>query len=306
MQPSPLPPPLDNGEELKRVLLLVDYSNILYRAYFSSLNGSETRPWLPLLRFLDSLRLCVQRCREGNIPIEVIFAGESRQKLERTKRDKTYKSQRVPVTNDEFRNFRKTLALLLKDLGATILSREGAEADDVIASVVAAVCPLNDSPWSTSSKRTDTTVIVFSNDKDLYQLLKYDRCYIYKNPGVFYTQEVFYDEFGFLPHNYPMYKAMIGDKSDNIHGVNGIGPVSATKHISEGSVPVTNPEFMDALNLVELDYDLDVPAHGEKLIFDFELLYSRKAILKFYGRNRQALNEIILAMRMLDSVYHKQ
>ena len=50
MKPSPIRPQLAEGDELKKVLLLVDYSNILYRAYFSSISGWEERPWLQIGR----------------------------------------------------------------------------------------------------------------------------------------------------------------------------------------------------------------------------------------------------------------
>jgi DNA polymerase-1 len=304
MKPSPILPALEEGEELKRVLLLVDYSNILYRSYFSSLNGSEGRPWLPVLRFLDSLRLCIQRANPTGVPVEIIFAGESRKKLERTKRDQTYKSTRIPVTHEIFRNFRKILALILDDMDSRIVSRDGAEADDVIASIANAVCKLDD-PLMESSPTTTTTVI-FSNDKDIYQLLKYKRCYVYKNPGVFYTPKLFEVEFGFTPKEYPLYKAMVGDKSDDISGVQGIGPVTARKHILEGTVPFDDPEFQKALDLIELDYNLDVPNVGDRLRFDLTLSRSENYIYKYYGKDTEAYDEIVLAMKMLYAAYYRK
>ena len=306
MRPSPILPELPEGEELKRILLLVDYSNILYRSYFGSIKEWENRPWLPILRFLDSLRLCVQRSKPEGIPVEVIFAGESRQKLERSKIDPSYKSQRAPIKHDIFRKFRKVLALILRDMDTHLVSRPGAEADDIIASVVSYVNPLDDPPWMPTSKKTSTTTIVFSNDKDLYQLLKYQRCYIFKNPGVFYTPELFRSEYGFDPYEFTAYKAMIGDKSDNVSGVNGIGPVNAKKHILDGTVPTDDPEFIKSIGLIALNYDLDVPTVGDKLTFDFDLEHGRDYIFEYYGRDTAAFDEIQLAMKMLYSVYYRK
>jgi len=302
VKPSPIRPvpQIGQGDSLKRVLLLIDYSNILYRSYFSSIKGWEERPWLPILRFIDSLRLCVQRSKIEGIPTQVIFAGESRKKLERSKLDSSYKSQRVPVQHVIFRNFRKIMALILADMGTQILSRDGAEADDIIASVVKCVCRDSQEPLN---KEYTTDVVIFTNDKDLYQLLRFDRCYIYQNPGQFYTRELFIDEYKFYPSEFDVYKAMVGDKTDNIPGVNGIGPVKARTNILDNTVPIYDSKFINALNLVSLDYDLDVPDMGEILYFDDTLFQSRDHIYEAYGRDGRAFEEIQLAFRMLEEVY---
>lgn len=308
MKPSPIRPQLVEGDELKKVLLLVDYSNILYRAYFSSISGWEERPWLPLLRFIDSLRLFVQRSKVKGVKTEIIFAGESREKLERSKFDPSYKSNRVPVTHEVFRNFRKIMALVLDDMGAKVLSRTGVEADDIIAAVVGLVCSdlYKESPLDDSFKNQKTDVIIFSNDKDLYQLLRFHRCYIYQMPGLFYTRENFIDEFGFHPDKFDLYKAMVGDKSDDISGVNGIGPVKATEHILNNTVPVDDPEFINSLKLVSLEYDLDVPNVGTTLSFNTNLNYSRDDIWRAYGAESRAFAEIQLAVAMLSTVYYEK
>lgn len=292
---------------LDRVLLLVDYSNILYRAYFSSIKDWEERPWLPIVRFIDSLRLCIQRSKVTGIRTEVIFAGESREKLERTKFDGSYKSNRVPVKSDTFRNFRKIMIRVLKDIGAGIISRAGAEADDVIAGIVGLVAindyPTKNPPLNSFKRKQKTDIVVFSNDKDLYQLLRFNRCYIYKNHGVFYTRENFIEEYKFHPDKFALYKAMAGDKSDNIPGINGIGPVKATEHILTNTIPHNDPEFKKALALINLDYDLDVPSVGSILRFNSNLDHSRKDILRTYGKNTRAFAEIQLSINMLKEVY---
>lgn len=306
MTPLFIRPPLAEGDELNRVLLLVDYSNILYRSYFSSTKGWEERPWLPILRFLDSLRLFIQRSAVAGVPMEIIFAGESRKKLDRSKLDTSYKSQRTPIQNDIFKNFRRIMAEILNDMGTDILARDGAEADDVIASIVGYVCnkceckvPCGDCD---RRKKHATDVFIFSNDRDLNQLLAYDRCYIYRNPGTFYTKEEFISEYKFPPNKFDVYKAMVGDKSDNIAGINGFGPVKATNYILEGILPIEEPEFVKSLRLVSLDYDLDVPIEGKVLTFDERLSHSRSDIFQAYGSDGKAFTEIQLALLMLEEV----
>ena len=305
MKPSPIRP-LVEGDILKRILLLVDYSNVLYRLYFSSIKEWEERPWSPIVRFLDSLRLCIRQSKVKGVPMEVIFAGESREKLDRTKIDKTYKSNRVPVRSNIFRNFRKIMALVLKDMGTGVLSRAGAEADDVIAGIVGLIAvdnyPTRNSPFKKNSSKQKTDIIIFSGDKDLYQLLRFNRCYIY-NQGVFYTRDNFIDEYKFNPNEFPFYKAMVGDRSDNISGVYGIGQAKATEHILNGCIPVNDPEFVKSLKLIDLDYDLDVPSTGKILRLDSELRHSKNDILRIYGKKTRAFAEIQLAINMLREVY---
>ena len=121
----PFRPPSTDRWPATRVLLLVDYSNLLYQSYFSGSKSWVDRPWLPILRFMDSLRLCIQRSKVDGASMEVIFAGESRKKLERTKIDASYKAQRHPIDHDVFRHFRKIMALEIRSI--PVLTGETAE-----------------------------------------------------------------------------------------------------------------------------------------------------------------------------------
>ena len=71
------PPSNTDRRPATRALLLVDYSNLLYQSYYSGSKGWVDRPWLPILRFMDSLRLCIQRSKVDGVPIEVICRRES-------------------------------------------------------------------------------------------------------------------------------------------------------------------------------------------------------------------------------------
>jgi 5'-3' exonuclease len=124
---------------------------------------------------------------------------------------------------------------------------------------------------------------------------------------VFYTKNNFVEEYEFEPLYFDSYKAMVGDSSDNVSGVNGVGPVNAKKHILNGSIPIDDPNYMHALKLIELNYDLDVPDIGDRLWFDFELSRSKPLIFDAYKNYDSALAfmEIQLAVKMLAEVYEK-
>lgn len=268
---------LDNTEQ---TLVLVDYSNLLYRAWFVS----NQRIWVAYCKFFDMLRLCVKRSKQPGVPIKVIFAGESSTILKRTQFEPTYKGNRKPVTEPKFKEFRSGLHGLIRLLGWDILCIDGAEADDVIASIVAKYChrcyckePCGDD--CDCAKKFKTDIVIFSGDRDIQQCLAWDRTFVYRAPGLFITKESFQEEHGFPVEKYNVYKALIGDKSDNIKGVEGFGPAKATKAIQANTVPedvweMHGPDGTDqfrlALELVNLDYKIDI---------DIDALYSGPPVI---------------------------
>lgn len=251
----------------ERTLVLVDWSNLMYRAWFVS----REQPWVAFCKFFDMLRLCIHKSKQPGVPINVIFCGESRTKLKRTELFPEYKGTRKASKNEEFAAFRKKLEVYIEKLGYQLLRVDGAEADDVIASIVANVChrcyckvPCENCDCQL---RYTTDVVIFSGDRDLQQLLAWDRVLIYRAPGLFIDQEAFEEEFGIPVKKYGVYKALIGDKSDNILGVEGFGPVKAAIAINANTVAEdiwelggekAAQEFKLALKLVNLDTKLDI------------------------------------------------
>ena len=85
-------------------------------------------------------------------------------------------------------------------------------------------------------------VVIFSGDKDNLQLIDGDRVVVELlrtgvSKTVTYNEALFLQDYGFSPKQFVDYKALVGDVSDNIPGVNGIGPKGATDLIKEyGSI----------------------------------------------------------------------
>lgn len=295
---------------MNRKILVVDWSNIMYRAWWSSQKDIELKPWLPLLRFVDMVRTAAQRSKCN----ELIFAGESRKKLKRTSIDPTYKSTRKPMQDPQFKFFRQACADIVKDFGCKIVSIDGAEADDVIASIVDKHCHLcNCKQRCVDCKHTlaySTEIVIFSNDQDMNQLLAYDRVTIYRHPGVLYSREDFIEEYGFDPKHFTVYKALIGDKSDNIQGCEGFGPVKAKESIVRDTVD-KDVEFSDneeafekAFELISLDVKLQIPDDECVPKLDNSLHASRNVILSLPLEVRDtALSEIKTALSRLELVF---
>lgn len=300
--------------DLSRVVILVDYSNLLYRSYFSSITSLQERPWLPILRFLDSLRLCVQRSKIDGTPLEIVFAGESKTPLIRSELDPTYKAQRSHLTDSAFQQVRGNIEKIVSDLGFEILNRDGYEADDIIASFVKKSCHQCRCKVRCANcehkSEYDTDIVVYSNDRDMNQLLSFDRCDIYRNAGihtgVFYTREDFEKDFGFSPLKFDRYKAMVGDKSDNIKGVDGFGPVTAKEYVLEDKTPI-DISYAKALELVQLFYEIEnIPDHGTD-ISNLEKSVKLRAnslldIAMQYGPDKLPYEEVLLSVQKFREV----
>lgn len=103
----------------------------------------------------------------------------------------------------------------LQNLPITTISIDQIEADDVIAYL---------------SSYFKQKVIVLSTDKDFLQLVS-DRVSVYSpSKKKMYTPNSLFDETGIWCENFIIYKALLGDKSDNIDGIKGIGPKTIEKN----------------------------------------------------------------------------
>ena len=280
-------PPESYQENTKQTLILVDYSNLLYRAWFVS----SKRIWVACGKFFDMLRLCVKRSKQKGVPLKVIFAGESKTKLDRAKIFKEYKGTRGTIEDPKFRNFRTKLPELLKFVGWDIICVDGAEADDVIASIVASHCHRYDDkvPCIGDCAATyDTDIVIFSGDRDLQQCLAWERTFIYRAPGLFVTKASCEEEYGVPAEKYAVYKALTGDRSDNIKGVEGFGPAKASVAVQAHSVAHDIwemsgqkgvDEFKLALKLVNLDTKLNIDLNS---LYLGAPIYEEEAIRKAY------------------------
>jgi len=288
--------------DTEKTLVLIDWSNLMYRAWFSS----KEQSLLAYLRFFDMVRACVHRSKQQGVPLEVIFCGESRTPLKRLEIDPTYKSNRTVPRNDEFREYRQELCHILELLGWRIVSVPAAEADDVIASITSQVCHRCTCKVKcencTCQEKYKTDVVIFSGDRDLQQLLAWDRVLIWRYPGIFVTKESFEDEYNIPVKQYTAYKALVGDKSDNISGVHGVGPVNACTMLSEGGLMLEErllelgnhaiEEFNKSYSLVKLDNGLNVeipefrmPNNFSDILNDDIVLAVKRLLIEFEDRS---------------------
>jgi len=110
--------------------------------------------------------------------------------------------------------------LKLLPVKTTILDK--VEADDIIAVLAEKLV-----------KKHDSTCFIVSSDKDFLQLVT-DKIIVYRPmEKEYYTPKVVEEKFGLLPHNFILHKTLLGDNSDNIKGVKGLGAKGIFKKFPE-------------------------------------------------------------------------
>ncbi len=130
-----------------------------------------------------------------------------------------YKAHRPPVPED-LKVQLPLVRLAAKVLNFKTLEQDGMEADDIIASLV-----------TTLSKAGEKSLII-SSDKDLMQLLSEHASFYDPMKAKYIKEEDILEKFGVYSDKIRHVLALIGDKSDNIPGVQGIGPKTAAELIN--------------------------------------------------------------------------
>jgi DNA polymerase-1 len=134
-----------------------------------------------------------------------------------------YKAKRNK-TPDEFRSQLPLIQRLLDTFHIRHLVLEGYEADDIIATL------------TTQALEQGMEVLVLTGDRDSLQLVTADSTVLYPMRGVSdlarMTPEAVEAKYGVPPHRYPELAALVGEDSDNLPGIPGVGPKTAAKWIS--------------------------------------------------------------------------
>lgn len=142
----------------------------------------------------------------------------------------SYKAQR-PKAPDELIFQIKEAHNLFLNFGIKFFEKPGFEADDLIASFV-----------NKFEKEPNLQIIILTGDRDTFQLIKDDKIIVrILKKGISetedYNENLVYEKFGVLPNQIIDFKALIGDPSDNIKGIPGIGPKTAKNLIEKyGSI----------------------------------------------------------------------
>ena len=200
-------------------LYLVDGYGFIFRAYHS-LPPLSSPDGIPVSAVYGFVNMMIKLC-ESHKPNMLAVVMDSGTKNYRHRLFPGYKSNR-PEPPKELKVQFAIIREALRALNIKIIEVDGYEADDLIAT------------YALAAIKSDNEVTVVSSDKDFMQLLAYDKIYMYdpvKNKLI--GERNVEEKFGVCSAQLCDALALIGDKSDNIPGVQGIGPKTASDLIKQ-------------------------------------------------------------------------
>ncbi len=193
-------------------LILVDGSSYLYRAYhaFPPLTNSAGEPTGAMYGVLNMLRSLIMQYQPTHAA--VVFDAKGR-----TFRDELfehYKSHRPPMP-DDLRSQIEPLHAMVKAMGLPLMAVSGVEADDVIGTL------------ALEAEKMGRPVLISTGDKDMAQLVTPNVTLINTMTNTILGPEEVINKYGVPPELIIDFLALMGDSSDNIPGVPGVGEKTA-------------------------------------------------------------------------------
>ncbi len=203
-------------------LMILDGNSIINRTFYGirMLTAPDGTPTNAVYGFLTVLR----KLLDEEKPHSLCVAFDLKAPTFRHLQYENYKAQRKAMPEDLAIQL-PIMKEVLDDLGIRRLELEGFEADDIIGTV------------SRMCNENGSECVIVTGDKDSFQLItetthvKHVKSRLGKTETIEYTPEVFFDEYGFEPKKLVDLKALMGDASDNITGVKGVGEKTAMELI---------------------------------------------------------------------------
>ena len=205
-------------------IILVDGNNLFFRSYYATaytgnlMKNSKGFPTNALYGFVSMINKIVSEEKP-----EYMIVAFDKGKTFRHEKYADYKAGRM-ATPDELKMQMPIAKDILKYMGITSYEIDNYEADDIIGTF-ARIC----------DQEQDFIGTIISSDKDLLQLIStdVDIKLLKQHDYIRYDNDSFKKEYGIDPINIIDLKALMGDSSDNIPGVKGIGEKTALKLLQE-------------------------------------------------------------------------
>ena len=253
---------------MKRKLFIVDGHYLVYRSHYAlaQLRNTQGKSTGAVFGFIKTM---LKLMRE-QAPDYLVVAFDSREKTFREERYQQYKANRA-ATPEAIINQMPHIFRFLANVRIPAIIRPGYEADDIIATLAG------------KAKARDIEAHIFTRDKDLMQLISPAiHMLYYDNEWQHLDHNWVQNKFGIAPGQMADYLALVGDASDNVPGVPGIGKKTAAKLLARfasingiydnlGSLPLKTRQQLQqgrdkaflSYELVRLKQDLDIPLELE-------------------------------------------
>jgi len=215
----------DDTSSPDRALYLIDAMSLAYRAHYIFISrpliNSKGQNTSAAYGFTNSLLKLIE---DQSIEHAAVVFDEGEEDTFRKEIYEDYKAHRDPPPDELLENI-PFIKEIVKALDIPVLEVPGVEADDVIGTL------------ATQAEDDGAEVVIVSPDKDFKQLLS-DQVSIYKpakgdQDFEIKTGETFREEYGLDPAQFVDMLALMGDSSDNVPGVYGIGEKTAQKLLRE-------------------------------------------------------------------------
>ena len=202
-----------------KTITIIDTFGFFFRSYFAlpPLRNSDGFPTGLLTGFAN----LVDSLHRDHSTDYLVFALDAKGKTFRNDIYPEYKANRDPAPDDLVKQLPIAIDWIAQ-MGFANLMREGYEADDVITTV------------TKFAKEKGLKVRIVSHDKDLYQMIEDGKVEMYDSvKREVVNEQTCIDKFGVHPKDFINFQAILGDSSDNVPGVKGIGKVGASKLINQ-------------------------------------------------------------------------
>ena len=204
----------------EKKVLVIDGNSILNRAFYG-IRALSTRDGQPTNAIYGLINI-VSRHFDAISPDVAVMAFDLKAPTFRHKMYDEYKAGRRPAPEELLAQF-DLAKQCARALGFHVLEMEGYEADDILGTIAARAIHLGMDCYVVTGDRDALQLI----DPHVHILLATN------NDTIDYTEQVFFEKYGVMPSQFVDVKALMGDTSDHIPGVPGIGEKTALKLIAD-------------------------------------------------------------------------
>ncbi|MCL1847146.1 MAG: DNA polymerase I [Coriobacteriia bacterium] len=208
-----------------RTIAIIDGNSLMHRAFHAVppyMTAPDGRPTNACFGFLSMFLKLV----EDFAPSGIVCAFDHGIPAFRLEAIEQYKAQRPPMDPDLKEQF-PIIKELLTAMNIPVIELDGWEGDDILGTL------------AEKGEREQLRTLLVSGDKDVLQLVSEQTSVVNTRTGmsdvIIYDPPAVFEKWGVTPAQVPDFLGLMGDSSDNIPGVPGVGPKTATKLLQEYS-----------------------------------------------------------------------
>ena len=249
---------------MSKKILLIDGNSMANRAFYATMGRMMKTPTGISTNAVYGFFQIMFKTIEEEKPDKIIVAFDISSSEKRTKIFNEYKAGRHKAPEDLTIQF-PIIKELLKTMNIPIVQKDGIEADDILGAI------------AKKEGKKGNKIIILTGDRDYFQLvdinvnIRYPKTIMGKTEYIIYDNYKINEEYGLTPEKLIEVKALMGDASDNIPGVKGIGEKTALKLIIQFGSLEKIYEYIENSDGKEI-----TKATLNKLIKDKEMAYVSK------------------------------